>query len=434
MLLERMVARGATCLRRLGGGRRPDEVRFGRFLSNDKVTVERLLEGWGGPTAAAAAGRHVLAIQDTTELNFKTSAERRRGLGEIGKGVGRGLLVHAMLALDAGTRACLGLVAGEIWTRAGRVGVSHAKRPLEDKESRRWVETARSAETLLGEAAMLTTVGDQESDIYAYWAAPRAGHVHRLGRAYCNRALVGGGSLHGAAADWPIAGTRSIALKERPGRAARTAHLVLRFGPVTLRRPAGTGRALPKSVPLTLVEVVEIAPPDGADPVHWRLLTTHAVGDAAMARQVVDWYTARWTIEQLWRLLKKQGLRLEDSQIESADRLRKLAAIATRAAVVILQLTQARDGASAEPAGVAFADDEVEALEAIDAGFKGKTAKQKNPHPPRSLAWAAWIIARLGGWDGYRSSRPPGPITFKHGLDQFRAIAAGWKLRDVCMP
>src|SRR5215207_912888 len=62
-LLERMVARGEVCLRRLGG-RRSDEVRFGRLLSNPKVTVERLIEGWGERTAAAATGRHVLAIQD----------------------------------------------------------------------------------------------------------------------------------------------------------------------------------------------------------------------------------------------------------------------------------------------------------------------------------------------------------------------------------
>lgn len=99
-----------------------------------------------------------------------------------------------------------------------------------------------------------------------------------------------------------------------------------------------------------------------------------------------------------------------------------------------MQLTQARNGESAEPASVAFDGSEVEALAALDAGLEGKTAKQKNPHAKHSLAWASWIIARLGGWDGYPSSKPPGPITFKHGLDYFRAIAKGWSLRHVCMP
>jgi hypothetical protein len=50
------------------------------------------------------------------------------------------------------------------------------------------------------------------------------------------------------------------------------------------------------------------------------------------------------------------------------------------------------------------------------------------------MAWAAWIIARIGGWNGYPSSKPPGPITFKHGLEEFRAIVVGWNLKNVCIP
>ncbi len=310
----------------------------------------------------------------------------------------------------------------------------HRKRPLEAKESRRWVATAAQAETILCEAVTLTTIADQESDLYPYWAMPRRAGVHRLGRAYCNRALVGGNSLHLAAAAWPVVGRRTLTLKERADRPARVAHLELRFGTVTLKRPKGEKRSLPDSVVLTLVEVIERAPPEGAEPVHWRLLTTHAVEDVAMAWQIVDWYSARWIVEQLWRLLKKQGLRLEDSQIETADRLLKLTAIAVRAAVVTLQLTQARDGHTAEPASVVFEGCDIEVLERLHAGFEGKSERQTNPHPKPSLAWASWIIARLGGWDGYASSKPPGPITFKHGLDYFRVLAKGWRLRDPCIP
>src|SRR3712207_8529070 len=71
------------------------------------------------------------------------------------------------------------------------VSVPHRKRPLEAKESRRWVVTAAQAETILCEAVTLTTIADQESDLYAYWAMPRRAGVHRLGRAYCNRAQIG---------------------------------------------------------------------------------------------------------------------------------------------------------------------------------------------------------------------------------------------------
>ena len=97
-----MVHLGTGCLRRLSQGDKTAEIRFGRLLRHPKVTLERLVDGWSTGTAAAVTGRHVLAIQDTTELNFRTSEGHDRGLGAIGKGVGRGLLLHPMIALDAG--------------------------------------------------------------------------------------------------------------------------------------------------------------------------------------------------------------------------------------------------------------------------------------------------------------------------------------------
>ena len=96
-----MVHAGTTCVRRVAEGKRRREVQFNRLLANPKVTVERLVSGWSEATGAAVAGRHVLAIQDTSEINFRTTRARTRGLGEIGKGVGRGVLLHAMVAVEA---------------------------------------------------------------------------------------------------------------------------------------------------------------------------------------------------------------------------------------------------------------------------------------------------------------------------------------------
>jgi len=211
--------------------------------------------------------------------------------------------------------------------------------------------------------------------------------------------------------------------------------LSLRFGRVELARPRNTAdRNLPGSVSLTLVEVVERDAPTGTEAVHWRLLTTHEVEDAEAAWQIVDWYKMRWTIEQFWRLLKLQGLRLEESQLETAERLIKLTAIAAKAAVTTMQLVQARNAPHCEPATLAFNADEMAVLDKLNAELKGATALQKNPHRTKSLKWASWIIAKLGGWDGYKSSKPPGPITFKHGLEEFHAMVAGWTVRDVCIP
>ena len=430
-----MVLHSSVCVRRLGGGQRSQEVRFGRYLANGKVTIERLIEGWSEQTGPAAAGRHVLAIQDTSEINFPTTAARRRGLGEIGKGVGRGVLVHGMLALDADSGSCLGLVAGRVWTRKGRVTIPHDKRALEDRESERWVCTGIEAKKVLAEAAMVTIIGDRESDFYAAWATLPGPNFHLISRAMHDRCLADGSKLFAASEDFEVVETKTIELRARAGRPARSATLNLRFGQVALRRPDGGAlRHLPESVTVTLVELFEPHPPKGVERLHWRLLTTHDVPDAAAAWRIVHWYKQRWIIEQLWRLLKLQGLRLEDSQLATAEGLIKLTAIATKAAAITLQLQQARDGKGDEPASIAFPEHEIAVLDATNTRIEGKTALQKNPHRKHSLAWAAWIIARLGGWDGYPSSRPPGPITYRHGLEQFRIILVGWDLRDVCMP
>ena len=252
----------------------------------------------------------MLAIQDTSEINFRTTAERRRGLGEIGKGVGRGLLLHAMLALDADSHACLGLVAGQIWTRQGRVAVPHEKRLPQEKESWRWISTAERAKEVLSAAAMVTVIDDREGDIYAKWASVAGQNLHLLTRSMHDRALADGTGLYEMAARLPIADVSTIELKARANRPARQARLALRFGRVRLQRPRGPGmRDLPKTVELSVIEVTELASPPDVEPLHWYLLTTHEISDAASAWQIVTWYKKRWTIEQFFRILKPRGSR-----------------------------------------------------------------------------------------------------------------------------
>jgi hypothetical protein len=61
------------------------------------------------------------------------------------------------------------------------------------------------------------------------------------------------------------------------------------------------------------------------------------------------------------------------------------------------------------------------------------------------IEWYKWrwkieqlfVIARLGGWSGYRSQKPPGISTLVCGLRQFESFFQGWKLalgQDVCTP
>jgi len=426
--LTAMVSRSTVCVRRLAGSH-GGELRYGRLLASRRVTAERIIDAWAAATQVAVAGRHVLAIQDTSEVKFKTAAGRRRGLGLVKKGNVHGVLAHSMIAVDATSGACLGAVTGEVWTRAGRISTPHRERQLGERESARWLRCAASAKSLLQSAAMITVIADRESDIYAEWACLPGPGFHLLTRASVDRKLAHGGNLFAAARNFPLAGTARLTLPQRsPGSPGRCATVALRFGEVVIRRPRHENdRSLPKTLRLRLVEVREINPPKGVEPIHWRLLTTHQVSRAADAWQIVSWYKLRWTIEQVHRVMKSQGLDLEQSQIASADRLLKLTAAAVKAATITLQLVQERDGRDGLPAASAFTKPEIQTLTDLGPTLEGKTPRQQNPHPAASLAWASWIIARLGGWHCY--GKPPGPITMRRGLEQFYAINRGWHLR-----
>jgi hypothetical protein len=131
---------------------------------------------------------------------------------------------------------------------------------------------------------MVTVIDDREGDIYAKWASVAEQNFHLLTRSMHDRALAGGASLYDTAASLPIANISTLELIARAGRPARQARLALRFGRVTLQRPRGPGmRDLPKTVELSLIEVVEQDPPADVEPLHWYLLTTHEIGDAASA-------------------------------------------------------------------------------------------------------------------------------------------------------
>jgi len=105
----------------------------------------------------------------------------------------------------------------------------------------------------------------------------------------------------------------------------------------------------------------------------------------------------------------------------------KLVAAATVAGVTVMQLVKARDGTTDQQLADAFDPDDQPILEALSNDLEGATALQKNPHPKGSLAFASWVIGRLGGWTGYYGKA--GPKVMRRGLDDFRRIKYGTTLR-----
>ena len=434
--MERICARLTACLRKLADNR-AEVVAFTRFFRNPKVKAAEIIDTAARRTAEAAAGRHVLLIQDTSEINYQAKAGRKRGLGKVGNGSDAGLFVHPVVVVEAEGRAnIVGLGGAVIWRRNKTKAADYQAQPIETKESYRWIEAIKSTRAALLNTTMATVVADREADIYEVFARvpqldPEGPLTHLLIRCNHDRTLgkkVPG--LHATIAAWPEAGRTGFELDARPGQPARDVTLGVRFGEVTLRQPeTGADPRDPPTITLRVVEVREIDPPPGATPVHWRLYTTHEVATLHQALVVVELYRRRWIIEQVFRTAKSQGLDIEESLLADGEALENLAATILVAAVQVMQCVHARGEAGDQiPASRVFDPDDVPVLHALTRKLQGKTLKQMNPHPPESLAWAVWVIARLGGWKGYPSERPPGPITMLDGLKRFHAIATGFAL------
>ena len=301
------------------------------------------------------------------------------------------------------------------------------QRAIEDKESYRWLLATDEASEVLAGAASITMVADRESDIYEQFARRPEG-VQLLTRAAQDRCLEEAGRLFATIDAWPEQHRETIVLPAQPGREAREACLALRFGPVSLRRPAAASKELAASVDLFVVDVAEVDVPPGVEKLQWRLLTTHAVTTTEQARQIVTWYRLRWTIEQVFRTLKSAGVQVDQSQVTQARRFVKLAVVGLIAAVRIMQIVIGRDGRTAQTMADAIDPAHEPALTALNGRLEGRTEKLKNPHPPASLAWFAWIVGRLGGWFGYtsRGYKPAGPKTIARGLIRLNNFFTGW--------
>lgn len=390
-------------------------------------------------------GRHILSISDTSEINLESHRGRLKseGLGVVGNNKDVGLFIHPTLAVDAENGFPLGLSNVQLWTRSPeRPERDHAKLPIEEKESCKWLASAERSQRCfqVGGARLVTHIGDREADIYEEWATVPDRYNHVLVRVHQDRRLLGRTeSLYTYLSAQPCEGTYTVDViaDSRHGRTAREALLVVRWASVEIQRPDKLNREdYPPRVKLYAVEAKEVNTPTGQEPIHWRLMTTHPVVAIEQALQVIKWYCWRWLIEQLFATLKFVGLNIEATQLESIKAIQRLTILALSVAVKTLQMVEGRDNLDV-PASVAFSQEQQQCLTQIAPTLQGRTLKQQNPSPKASLPWSTWLIARLGGWSGYRSGRPPGIPTLVHGLRRFETIFIGWKAALgglVCTP
>lgn len=399
-----------------------------RFFDNERVTLQNLIAPHIEATTRRIANEKlVLAIQDTTSLNYSThpATENLGPIGSSQTGI-VGLMLHGTLAVNTeGTP--LGLLNAQCWARDPEEFGKKAKRhtlPIEAKESNKWLTSFRAA-TAVATACPDTTivsVGDREADIYELFAlamkTPKAPLL--LVRARHNRTL---GDEQGRLSDYligcPEAGVQEISVPRRGSRAARTARLSVSYGAITLVPPKQ--KPDEPSIPIWVVLADELEPLEGVEPLSWVLLTTVPTESFEAACERLRWYTLRWTIEVFHRTLKS-GCKIENRQLGSANRLEACLAIDLVVAWRIHHLTKLGRETPDVPCSVYFEEAQWKALSAFVT---------KNPVPPQeppTLRNAIRMVATLGGFLGRKGDGEPGSQTLWLGLQRLDDITEIWKV------
>ena len=411
---------------------------FYRFLKNDRVSEEDIVSNLATNCKAACAGKYVVCIQDTTEINLSSHSHRIKRDNYIGTTNANGdkslgFLLHPSLVLDAHTCVPYGYADVKIWNRPLELKTkferSYNTLPIDQKESYKWIEVSKNTKSELSAIVQgMVIVQDREGDIYEQFATIPDAKTDLVIRARTNRTMADKTKLFSSLIGEELKGSYELQVDAKKGRKKRKALIEVRYKQVELHKTSGTSKGVAKTTKLYLIEAREVNY-TGTDKICWRLLTTIPIENIETAKMCIEWYSWRWTIEEVFKILKKEGYNIEASELEYASSVRKMCLMIME---VIIKLFLMRL-AYAEPeielsADSCFTTEEQEFLDHQITNLEGKTEKQKNPYKTKDLKRYVWAIARLGGWKGYESKRNPGITTLWIGIKYFKATMDGWQI------
>jgi hypothetical protein len=417
-----------------------DAKAFYRFLQNDRVSENDILNNMIANCQAACKGKYVLCIQDTSEINLSSHSNRIKKDKDIGttnaKGdKGLGFFLHPSLVVDAQTCIPYGYSDVKIWNRPlefqSKFERGYNKLPIEEKESYKWIEVSKNTQSALEDIVEgMVIVQDREGDIYEQFATIPNDKIDLLVRARTDRRLADGTKLFSCLSDQPAQGAYQIEIPAKEQRKKRKATIEVKYKKVEITKTEASSKGLPSSVQLYLVEAIETGY-DEKDKICWRLLTTIPIANIEAAKLCLEWYSWRWTVEEVFKILKKEGYNIEASELEYASSVRKMSLMILETVIKLFLMRLAYAEPETEiSADSCFTQKEQDFLEHQITALEGKTEKKQNPYKSKDLKRYAWAIARLGGWKGYESKRHPGITTLWLGLKHFKTAFEGWQLYE----
>jgi len=396
-----------------------------RFFDNSNVDMHTVLRPHIESTIERLQGHPIiLAVQDTTMLNY--TAHPPKGVGPINTSKDKtvGLVLHDTMALTPeGTP--LGLLNVQCWARDPKEAGKRYRRkelPIEQKESFKWLvsyQAVAEAQRICPHT-MLVSVADREADIYELFheASQDASNPKLLVRAERTRnRKVDHQQLWPRMSAEPVAGWLEVRVPRRASRPARTAKLEVRFAPVVLTAPKHS-----KLQPVEVWAVYAREVGHGTqlkEPIDWMLLSTVKTDSFEEACERLRWYSRRWGIEVYHRTLKS-GCRIQDRRLDDAHSLQACLAIDLVVAWRVYWLTMAARERPQMPCDQLLSKEEWRVLSAWATG--------KMAHTPPSAQQVTRWIGKLGGWLARGKQDNPGTTCMWRGLVRLPSMVQGYLL------
>ncbi len=294
------------------------------FWDSPYITPSMIRQGHIDATVERIVQQEVvLAIQDTTELNY-TSHKALSGIGYLDSKYAQGLKVHSVFTVSA-QGVPLGIIEQQVWARneveLGKAELRKQKSTA-DKESQKWLDGLKLTDSIIPQSVRVVTIADREADIYDLFACSRRPGSDFLIRATQNRCLDGSEQhLWETLSSQKSQGTMTVEVNRSITQPQRTATLHIRYTTITIAPPQNRAKAeLLAPVTLQAILVTEADPPAECEPITWLVLTTLEITSLEDVHSYVRWYSYRWLIERYHYLLKS-GCGVEKLQLETAQRL-----------------------------------------------------------------------------------------------------------------
>jgi hypothetical protein len=395
------------------------------FFKNEDVTlgkIQQAIQSYGLANINSQLDC-VLVIHDTSNISY--NGLDADGLGYLDNKLGRGLLLHSsMVVSTAGIP--LALLYQQIWAReAEDLGKSkdRKKKPIEEKESYKWVKGITETNTLLTSTPIKVHIADREADIYELFFTKPEANTELLIRAFQDRRTTGGSYLWHDISNQPVNACIELQIPNATGHKKIATVVEVRYQKVELLCPQIKKKKY-QSVEVTAIEVREPGVEDEQNGVCWKLLTTMTVTNIDDVKKYILWYTYRWLIEGFHYVIKS-GCKIEALQLKQASSLKKAIIMYSLAGFKIMEMTYQSRATPNVNCEVLLDRKEWETL--YIQIHKTMVIPDTIPTLEEATKW----IGKLGGHLGRKSDGPPGLKTIWRGYQRLRDLVELYLLFKV---